>query len=279
VAGEVEAVAAPMMIQPTQPHQPSYAEVLGRLASAQKSNRGAAGYTRWINRPLGRRVAALAYLRGLVPNQLSMANATLTAAAFVLIATVRPSTTTSIATALVLLCGYIFDSADGQLARLSGGGSPAGEWLDHVLDAAKCTAVHCVVAIAWFRFYDLKHEALLLLPLAYCVVNSSFFFGIMLAEQLRRVARANARAGAGTQALVLDAPPASHAAPVLRSLIVLPNDYGVLCIVLAALFDSTVFVPSYAFLLLANTLFLLAGSVRWYREMSRLGASTRASSG
>lgn len=267
------------MIQATQPHQPSYAEVLGRLAPAQKSNRGAAGYTRWINRPLGRRVAAVAYLRGLVPNQLSAANATLTAAAFVLIASVRPSTTTSIAAALVLLCGYVFDSADGQLARLRGSGSPAGEWLDHVMDAVKCTAVHCVVAIAWFRFYDLKHEALLLIPLAYCVVNSGFFFGIMLAEQLRRVARANARADSGTHVPVADEPSASDPAPVLRSLIVLPNDYGVLCVVLATLFSSTVFVPVYSFLLLANTVFLLAGSVRWYREMSQLGASAQVSPG
>jgi phosphatidylglycerophosphate synthase len=251
----------------------SYGEVLARLAPAQKSSRGAAGYTRWINRRLGRYIAAAAFLRGLTPNQLSAANATLTAVAMAVIATIRPRWSISVIVAVTLLCGYAFDSADGQLARLRGGGSPAGEWLDHELDALKCTAVHCVIVVAWFRFYELGHASLLLIPLAYCVVNSGFFFGIMLAEQLRRVARATALADPGRATVVPAAPSANDPAPVLRSLVVLPNDYGVLCIALVLLPRSDLFIPVYSFLLVANTLFLLAASVRWYRELSTFGAA------
>jgi phosphatidylglycerophosphate synthase len=253
------------------PDRPSFNEVLARLASAHKSSRGAAAYTRWVNRRLGRYIAAAAYLRGLVPNHLSAANATLTISAMMMIATVEPSWPTSAVAALLLLFAYAFDAADGQLARLRGGGSTAGEWLDHELDALKCSAIHCVIAIAWFRFYDLGNPSLLLIPLGFSVVNSGFFFGIMLAEQLRRVARATALANPGQQ-MVFPAPPtANDPAPVLRSLLVLPNDYGVLCIALALLPSAAVFIPMYSFLLVANALFLAVGSVRWYREMSSLG--------
>ncbi len=63
------------------------------------------------------------------------------------------------ANALMLLIGYAFDSADGQLSRLTGRSSPAGEWLDHMVDATKVVSMplalglglylHDVVPVAW----------------------------------------------------------------------------------------------------------------------------------
>jgi hypothetical protein len=58
---------------------------------------------------------------------------------------------------------------------------------------------------------------------------------------------------------------------VLRSLVVLPNDYGVLCLSLLLIAAHSAFLVVYAALFAANVLFLLAGSARWYREMVRLG--------
>jgi phosphatidylglycerophosphate synthase len=49
--------------------------------------------------------------------------------------------------------GYAFDAADGQLARLRGGGSLAGEWLDHMIDAAKVSSLHVAVAISVYRWF------------------------------------------------------------------------------------------------------------------------------
>lgn len=246
--------------------RPSHAEVVARLRSAQKSNRGAGGYSRWVNRPLGRQLAALAFLRGLTPNQVSLLSAACTYAAIVLVATVRPSWPSSVGVAILLVLGYALDSADGQVARLRGIGSPSGEWLDHMLDAVKLATFHLAVAICWFRFYRLEHPATLLIPLGFAAVGTVFFFGITLSDMLRRVERARGGGSGATTSLVDPNEPA----PVLRSLVVLPNDYGVLCAVMVLLAAHTAFIVCYALLLAANVLFLAAGWVRWFREMTRL---------
>lgn len=242
-------------------------EVLSRLADAQKSSRGAAGYSRWVNRRLGRQIAAIAYLRGLTPNQVSSISAVFTFGAIAALAVIRPSWLLAVLVTAALLIGYAFDSADGQVARLRGGGSVAGEWLDHVLDALKVSSIHLVIAVAWFRFYDLDHAALLLIPLGFAVVSAVFFFAITLSDMLRRIA--NTRAGGAGVATASVNP--NESAPILRSLIVLPNDYGVLCLCMLLISLHTAFIAAYTALFAANALFLLVGSVRWFREMGTLG--------
>ena len=243
------------------PSSPSYRDVVHRLASgASKSNRGAGGYTRWVNRPLGRRVAAYSYLRGLTPNQLTFVNALLIFPAMLAMALVAPGGWT-VAAVVALLAGYVLDSADGQLARLRGGGSAAGEWLDHVVDAVKTGVFHAVMVVVWFRFYDLDSAAWLLVPLGFLVVHLSFFFSLMLADDLRRLDKVKR----GTTAPPVDV--TSERAPVLRSLIVLPNDWGVVCLTVLLLAVQPVFMTLYTGLFLANVLFLAYGWVRWYREL------------
>ena len=246
--------------------RPTRGESLQRLKSAQKSNRGAAGYSRWINRPAGRQIAAVAHVAGLTPNQISAISAAFTFAGIVVVATVEPSWYIDLVVAALLLAGYAFDSADGQVARLRGGGSAAGEWLDHVVDAAKIATFHLAVAISWFRFYEVRSGAWLLLPLGFAAVSSVFFFALVLSDMLRRVARLEA-GGTGVTTSSVDP---GEKAPVLRSLIVLPNDYGVLCLVMLALAWQTPFTVLYGLLFAANVLFLAAGLARWFREMSRL---------
>lgn len=246
--------------------------ILARLGGAQKSNRGAAGYSRWVNRRLGRQIAAAAYLAGLTPNQVSVISAALTFPALAVLAAAEPTPLVTTSAVLALLLGYAFDSADGQVARLRGGGSPSGEWLDHVLDAVKMASVHLVVAVAWFRWYDVS-EATLLLPLGFAVVSCTFFFAQVLVDMLRRIA--DARAG-GTGATTASVDPGERA-PVLRSLLVLPNDYGVLCLSFLLLPAQGVFVAVYALLFAANAAFLVAGCARWFRELRGLGRGLSAS--
>jgi phosphatidylglycerophosphate synthase len=235
----------------------TYGAALARLrASAGKSNKGAAGYTRWVNRPLGRRIAALAYVRGLTPNQLTWFSGVLTLTGITLIAVLRPSWPVNVGIALLLLFAYTFDSADGQLARLRGGGSLAGEYLDHGFDAAKTCTVHLAVLIAWFRHYDVSHGTLLI-PLAFAAVHPLFFFSLMLSDSMK------ARR-AGTDAPV---PAGAEPAPWLQSVVVLPNDWGVVCLCLGLLGWHSAFIVVYALLLAANTVFLLVGLVRWYRRL------------
>lgn len=240
-------------------------EVIQRLAQAQKSNRGAGGYSRWINRPLGRQIAVIAYLIGLTPNQVSAISAAWSYLAIAAVALLQPTVAVGVLIATGLIIGYAFDSADGQVARLRGGGSAVGEWLDHVIDAAKIVGLHSAIAICWFRYYDVSRSTLLV-PLGYGLVASVFFFAIVLADMLRRIASAK-KGGSGVTTASVNT---DDAAPWLRSVMVLPNDYGTLCVALLFLGVHKAFVVIYLSLFVANALLLVVACVRWYREMATL---------
>lgn len=237
---------------------PGYRQAVNRLrAGASKSNKGAAGYTRWVNRPVGRRIAALAYGWGLTPNQLTLVSGTGTIGGILIIGATRPTWIVDVGAVLLMLVAYTFDSADGQLARLRGGGSLAGEYLDHCFDAIKTSIVHLAVLVVWFRYYDVSRPVLLI-PLAFAAIHPIFFFSLMLSDNLK--------------ARVHPAPAPPLSAPAdgggyLQSFVVLPNDWGVMCLSLALLPAMTVFGVVYTVLLAANSVFLLAGLVRWYRRL------------
>ena len=118
------------------------------LRSAQKPNRGAPPYSRLVNRRAGRVLAALAYRLQRTPDQVTMASALVSLVALVLFAAIAPNAWLGPVVTVLLLVAYALDSADGQLARLRGGGSAAGEWLDHVVDAAKLVAFHSAILIS-----------------------------------------------------------------------------------------------------------------------------------
>jgi phosphatidylglycerophosphate synthase len=239
--------------------------VLRRLSAAQKSNRGAPAYSRWVNRPVGRLIAAVAFRLNLVPNQVTAMSALLTFTGISLIAAVPPTVINGVVIALLLMLGFAFDAADGQLARLRGGGSPVGEWLDHVVDCIKCSTLHIAVLISWYRFFDLESWTLAI-PIIFSVESSVFFFTIILTEQLRRSAR-----GINSASI----PDSTEAAPVSRSFVVLPADYGFLCCVFVLLGFHMLFVWVYGLLALANVGYLVGGFYRWFRVVSRLSPATR----
>lgn len=245
------------------PAQRSYRGNVARLAAAQKSNRGAAAYSRFVNRPLGRRLAALADLAGLSPDQVTLLSAGTSATGIALLALLAPSPGAALLVAGCLVLGYALDAADGQLARLQGRGGSAGEFFDHMVDAAKTSALHLCVLVGLYRHGWSARGAVLLLPLAYAAVAAVFFFGIILAEQLRRQLT-GARRG-----------PDATRQPLLRSLVVLPNDYGLLCVVFLLWGWTTAFLWVYGFLLLANAAYLVAGCARWYLELSGLDRAAR----
>jgi phosphatidylglycerophosphate synthase len=232
---------------------------LQRLSGAQKGAVGAPAYSRFVNRRLGRYFAALAYHAGLTPNAVTAISACFTAVGIGLLALVPPSGPMGVAVAGFLALGYALDSADGQLARLRGGGSPAGEWLDHMVDAAKACSLHLAVLIGMYRFETVPPGLLLLVPLGYCVVDSVLYFGTMLNDALR------AQHGVRTRAQQTGERPG-----VARSLLVLPTDYGLLCCIFVLFGAPTFFVPVYTFLFVAMTGFLVLASIKWFTEMSRL---------
>ncbi|SCY63257.1 CDP-alcohol phosphatidyltransferase [Microbacterium sp. LKL04] len=242
----------------TDPISPNLAETMARLRGAQKGHaRGAPAYSVYVNRRIGRLFAAVAYRLGLTPNRVTLVSAAHTFVGVALIATVPPSWWSGILTAVLLVAGYAWDSADGQVARLRGGGSVAGEWLDHFVDALKIASLHLAVLVGLYRFGDLGEFALLI-PIGYSVVATVTFFGMILNDLLkgaRGVASTHARAG-GTFG---------------RSMILLPTDFGVLCLAFLLWGVSPLFLAVYGALFAVNALFLGAATVKWFREMRRVG--------
>jgi phosphatidylglycerophosphate synthase len=243
--------------------QETYRQTLARLGSAQKAvASGAPAYSVLVNRPVGRHLAAWAYRRGMTPNGVTAVSAGFTFTGIAVIATVAPAWWTGVAVWLLLAVGYAFDSADGQVARLRGGGSLAGEWLDHVVDSLKIVTLHLAVVVMAYRFLDVPGPTWLLVPVGFTAVATVSFFAQILNDQLRRVH--TARTG---ESVVRR--PASR----LRQLLVLPTDYGVLCLVFVLLAVPTAFLWVYSLLFLATAGHLALALAKWFRDMRALDST------
>ncbi|GIG28923.1 CDP-alcohol phosphatidyltransferase family protein [Cellulomonas marina] len=250
---------------PTGTRAARYRDGVRTLAGLQKTSKGAPAYSRYVNRWLGRRLAAAAHVVGLTPNAVTGLSALCSFAAIAAVALVRPTPVVGVLVALGLVVGYALDSADGQLARLTGTGSPAGEWLDHVVDVVKTATMHLAVAVSLHRFTDLD-DAWLLVPLVWSVVAVVSFFAMTLTDQLRRAAR-----GRSGQFMAKDG-----SSSLLYSLAVSPTDYGLLCLVFVALAWTSAFLALYGLLLVACAGFLALALPKWYREIRRTGAAGEA---
>jgi phosphatidylglycerophosphate synthase len=244
-------------------------------ATAGKSNRGAPGYSRWVNRPLGRQLAILAFQVGLTPNQVTLVSGAVTLTGIAVLALSPATPVAGLAVAALLALGYALDSADGQLARMRGQGSTTGEWLDHVIDCVKIASLHMAVLVSWYRNFDLPPEALLV-PMVFGIQASTFFFTKILTDALRAahtpvVDVAPPSPASPPTGAAPSTPPGATRAPVLASLAVLPLDYGLLCIVFALLGFHTAFLWAYSTLAVLGVALLAAGFSKWYRDLSRLG--------
>lgn len=234
-------------------HRPRYAEALAGLRAAQKPGQGVPAYTRWINRPLARYAAARAAAAGLTPNGVTALSAALSAAGLAVLVAAPPTLVTGVAAAVLLAAGYVLDSADGQVARLTGTGSPAGEWLDHVVDSIRTPAVHLAVAAAVLlhpRPGEFPAAVVLVLAALFVLVEVGQFMSQILAEQLRRKDGLAGPATGGT----------------LRSFLNLPTDAGVTCW-LFVLWGTPVFLPAYGALLAALAAISAVSMRRKYRGL------------
>lgn len=234
-------------------------ESIYALREAQKSSSGAPAYSRFVNRPLGRIFAAIAHSLKMTPNQVTAISAICSFSAIAIVALAAPSLFSSLIVVALLVLGYALDSADGQLARLRGGGSPRGEWLDHMVDATKMSSIHLAVVICWARFYEIDF-GWLLVPLGFTLVSTVFFFGVISSDLIRRSSGAGPRAWSAKDQKVRSSP--------MFALAVLPADYGLLMLVFASLWSQSVFITLYTALFVVNALILVASLVRWYRSLA-----------
>jgi phosphatidylglycerophosphate synthase len=235
----------------------TFASALSRLASAQKSSKGAPPYSRYVNRPLGRLLAAAAYQAGLTPNQVTYISAVFTFAGIAMIALAPSTWFVGGLVALALVVGYALDSADGQLARLQGSGTAAGEWLDHMIDSVKVASIHLAVLIALYRFFQLRNPLWLLVPVVFAIVSAVHFFGMVLFDMLQRIHRLQTHQDS----------PKNLPASTSRSLIKLPVDYGTVCLIFVLLGWHRIFLLGYLILAAATLLYTVLVARRWHRQV------------
>lgn len=227
---------------------------LRQLRSAQKSSKGAPLYSVFVNRPMGRLFAALAHRVGLTPNAITGISAGFSFAGILVLALGRPSWITGLVVGALLVIGYGMDAADGQLARLRGGGSLFGEWLDHVVDSGKIVSLQLAVAIMAYRYFP-GPKLWLLVPLVLAVVSVVHFFGFLLTELLGRT---------------VDAPKASGEFSPAMAIAKLPTDYGLLCVIFVALGSTGVFMVVYTVVTLCTAAYTLLVLPRWARRVCAL---------
>lgn len=232
------------------------------LRSAQKPQRGTAAYSRHVNRPVARRVAAAAHVIGLTPNGATALSAASSATGLLLLATLRPTPTLGLAIALLLAAGYVMDSVDGQLARLRGGGSLSGEMLDHTVDCVKTVSLHLAVLVSAFRFPPIDERPWLLVPLGFLIVDIVSFFGLVTMPLLRKLY------GAGTVGTI--APSALPPEHPLRRWVLLPTDYGVFCWMFILLGWPLLFAGAYTAMFMINALVMVPVLAKWWRELRHM---------
>jgi phosphatidylglycerophosphate synthase len=190
--------------------------------------------------------------------------------AITLMLIVPPAPLAGLWVGVFLAAGYVLDSADGQVARLGRTGSPAGEWLDHVVDSVRTPAIHLAVLGGLAIHSDtgvpasgLSASGLsaagatglaqwpLLVALLYCLVSVGQFMSQILAEQL---------SGAAV--------PSSNSAGIRQSVLLIPTDMGTLCLIFLLWGLPEVFVWAYLAMFLLNAAHTLVSMRRKYLKLS-----------
>ena len=246
-----------MLRAPSEP----VAATVRRLASAQKSSKGAPAYSRFVNRPAGRLFAALAYRLGLTPDAVTGVSACVTFTGIVVVAWRGPRPRGRPLPPASRWCWATrwtppTASSPGCVAA----GSPAGEWLDHMVDAIKIV----VAAPGGGRLALPLHRSGRALGAGALRLHRRRERAFLRDDPDRAVAPAASTGAAGR----------ASSGSALRSLAVLPTDYGVLCLAFALLAVPRVFLATYAVLAAGTAGYTVLAAIKWFRELRALGAAT-----
>lgn len=242
------ASAIPEAALPTFSQRVKYART--NLTAAQKPANGVPAYLRWVNRRAGRFCAAYAYGGGLAPNIVTAASATCSLTGLILLLVLPRAVWSGLLVAVILAFGYVLDSADGQLARVYGRPSKAGEWLDHVVDSFRAPAVHAAIAAA-SMVKSPEQRWLAGCALVFGIVASGQFLSQVLAGALVRSSGETPRRGGN-----------------LRSFLLLPTDTGALCWSFALWGFPAAFASVYVTLTLITVIHCAISLIRRYRDLS-----------
>jgi hypothetical protein len=113
------------------------------------------------------------------------------------------------------------------------------------------------VLITAYRHFDIP-DLWLLIPVTYVLVETVIFFGQILKELL------------AARVLGGKAPKSTASTSLIRAILVLPTDYGLMCLVFVLLGAPLVFFGVYAFLFACNAIILVLVLAKWFRDMGSL---------
>ena len=94
-------------------------DVWGELVAASKKSKGSL-YTRYVNRNAAIPLTYTLWRLGVHPNVVSLISSHITHAGLVVLLVLDPSLPVAATAYVLLVLGYMLDSCDGQLARVSG---------------------------------------------------------------------------------------------------------------------------------------------------------------
>lgn len=215
--------------------------------AASKKKKGAL-YTRYVNRNAAIPLTYIFWKLGLHPNTVSVLGFLVTHAAIALLLTIGASMLAVIGAWFLLALGYVLDSSDGQLARVSGKTSRLGEWLDHTFDIVKIQTVNMTLSYLMI-VHAIEAGAPLMFPLTAAFLN--------LVAQPSHFCSAAVRSLLFPGAAVAEFGAAGGAARLLRSVLSI-GDYGVFILLVLLLPWTEVFTILYLFYgLFFAALFLL----------------------
>jgi phosphatidylglycerophosphate synthase len=139
------------------------------LVASSKKKKGPL-YTRYVNRNAALPLTWVFWKLGLHPNVVTGISFTVTHLALLMLVLLPTTLPLCVGIWLMLTFGFMLDSSDGQLARVSGRTSKAGEWLDHTLDMAKILNVNMAFSYALIAG-TLAADLPLTIPLLAAFVN------------------------------------------------------------------------------------------------------------
>lgn len=229
------------------------------LKSAQKRSKGVPVYTLYINRPVGRLIAA-ASPQWVTPNVLTGIGAFLTYLSMVLLMFfAEAGLYVQWFIGVLLIVGFFFDSADGQLARLRRQGSLSGEWLDHVLDSGRIALIH--IATLWFLIRNQVASPTVAVGVSafFALAAVTVFYGGTLFEKLLPI-KTHVQ-----HEEYLDGPVRRQM--LLRSVLLLPIDYGILCWSFVLIPWPRLFFLVYGVLCVMQVVGTSMLLLKWYRRL------------
>jgi phosphatidylglycerophosphate synthase len=247
--------------EPMSEHDAKAQEVWQALVAASKKSKGSL-YTRYVNRNAAIPLTYTFWRLGTHPNMVSVFSSAVTHTALVLLLVVGVSIPIAVTAYVLLVLGYMLDSCDGQLARVSGKTSKFGEWLDHTLDVVKLLTFNLTLsylliihAIEGTLSWDLVLGAIVL----NLVLQPAHFFAIILKSFLFDDERASDQHNVSTL----------HRAGGMLRLLRNGADYGLFMLIVLLLPFIEVFLYVYLAYGLFYLLLFLGHSARMYLSFGR----------